>query len=200
MHSLHRRVLHLSISAGFGFSCYLRDVLLRAVGIRPKIPATIIYYHVVPYEHRKRFAAQMDALLRRAEVVRADVSSPLTPTVRYVAVTFDDGSETVLTNAFPELERRQIPFTVFMITGMFGQSVSWERSPERLMSVDELRKLSKSDLVTIGSHTVSHPMLPRLVDSSALAELRNSKEQLQALIGREVTLFCFPYGGFNTWL
>lgn len=198
MNPLHRRVIHLAISAVFCLLCWIRNLILRAVGVRPRIPAIVIYYHVVATAHRKRFAAQMDALLRWAEVVRADAAAPLEQTVRHVAITFDDGSETVLTNALPELEKRSIPFTVFMITGMFGQPVSWERSPERLMSVDEFRTLSKSDLITIGSHTVSHPMLSTLIESSARAELRDSKLQLETLLERQVTLFSFPYGGFTT--
>jgi peptidoglycan/xylan/chitin deacetylase (PgdA/CDA1 family) len=68
------------------------------------------------------------------------------------------------------------------------------------MSAEELRTLSKSDLVTIGSHTVSHPMLPALNASGARAELRDYKSQLETLLDREVGMFCFPYGGFTAEL
>jgi peptidoglycan/xylan/chitin deacetylase (PgdA/CDA1 family) len=192
-----KRVVNLAISSVFYLLSCIRSLFLRVVGVRTRIPAIVIYYHVVATEHRKRFASQMDALLRWAKVVRADVADSLEPTVRHVAVTFDDGSETVFTNAFPELEKRGIRFTVFMITGMLGQPVSWEQTPERLMSADELRTLCKSELVTIGSHTVSHLLLPRMAEASARAELHNSKIQLEALLQREATLFCFPYGGFT---
>ena len=195
---IHKRLVHLAVSSVFYLFSWTRSMLLRAVGVRQRVPSVIVYYHVVAPEHRGRFAAQLDALLRGAKLVRADVATPVESTVRHVAVTLDDGSRTVLTEAFPELEKRGIPFTVFAISGMLGQPVSWEPAPERLMSADELQTLSKSDLVTIGSHTVSHPSLPTLTESSARAELRDSKVRLEALLQREVTLFCFPYGDFST--
>ncbi len=198
MFAILRRTSRFGISAVFFAVCQTRDKLLRAIGVRPLVPSIVIYYHVVAPEHRKRFAAQLDALLRWAKLVRADVATPVEPTVRHVAVTFDDGSLTVLTEAFPELQKRGIPFTVFAMSGMLSQPVSWEPAPERLMSADELQLLSKRDLVTIGSHTVSHPSLPTLTESSARAELRNSKLKLETLLQRKVTLFCFPYGDFNT--
>jgi len=192
-----RKISHLGISAVFFALCQSRDALLHAIGVRPRLPSIIIYYHVVAPEHRSRFAAQLDALLHWARPVRADVATPVEPTVRHVAVTLDDGSKTVLTEAFPELEKRGIPFTVFAISGMLGQRVSWEPVPERLMSADELKTLSKSDLATIGSHTVSHPSLPTLTESAARSELCDSKLKLETLLQCPVTLFCFPYGDFN---
>jgi peptidoglycan/xylan/chitin deacetylase (PgdA/CDA1 family) len=195
---MHKRLVRLAVSSVVYLFSWTRSLLLRAVGVRPSVPSAIIYYHVVAPEHRGPFAAQLDALLRWAKLVRADVATPVDPSVRHVAVTFDDGSESVLTNALPELEKRGIPFTVFAIPGMLGQPVSWEPPPERLMSADELQTLSKSELVTIGSHTVSHPSLLTLTESSARAELRNSKLKLEALLQREVTLFCFPYGDSST--
>jgi peptidoglycan/xylan/chitin deacetylase (PgdA/CDA1 family) len=195
-----KRTIKLVISAIFYSLVCLQDLVLRMLGIVPRRSSAILYYHVVAREHRSLFAAQLDALLRWAKIVRADVATPVESTARNVAVTFDDGSTTVLTEAFPELEKRGIPFTVFAISGMLGQSVSWEPHPERLMSANELQTLSKIDLVTIGSHTVSHPSLPTLTQSAALAELRESKSKLETLLQREVTLFSFPYGDFSNVL
>jgi peptidoglycan/xylan/chitin deacetylase (PgdA/CDA1 family) len=171
-------------------------LVLHLIGVRPRIAAIVIYYHVVAGEHRKRFASQMDALLRRAKVVRADVAAPLDLTVRHVVVTFDDASETFAVNALPELQKRNIPCTIFAISGLLGQRVSWGVYSDRIMSADELRNLNR-DLVTIGSHTVSHPMLTALTESAARMELRESKAQLEKLLQRKVVLFSFPFGAFN---
>lgn len=195
-----KRTIHLAISAIFHIACQARERLLRAVGVRPSVPSVIIYYHVVTPGQRQRFADQLDILLRHAMPIRAGHTSALDQTVRHVAVTFDDASQTVLSTALPELERRSIPFSVFAITGMLGQPVSWEPSPERLMTAEELRTISENSLVEIGSHTVSHPLLPDISEAAAHAELRESKTRLEQLLHKEVSLFCFPYGISNDQL
>jgi peptidoglycan/xylan/chitin deacetylase (PgdA/CDA1 family) len=46
----------------------------------------------------------------------------------------------------------------------------------------------------IGAHTVSHPILARLDDAQAERELAQSKDELQSLLARPVTLFAYPNG------
>lgn len=173
---------------------------MRAAGLRPSVPSVIIYYHVVSPEQRRRFADQLDLLLRHAVPIRAGHTMSLDRAVRHVAVTFDDASQTVVSTALPELEHRSIPFSVFAISGMLGQPVSWEPAPERLMTADELRAISENKLVEIGSHTVSHPLLPDVSKELAFSELHESKTQLEQLLNKEVPLFCFPYGEANDQL
>jgi peptidoglycan/xylan/chitin deacetylase (PgdA/CDA1 family) len=61
----------------------------------------------------------------------------------------------------------------------------------------ELREMADSG-VEIGSHTVTHPILLR-VDGDRLAhELTASKRRLEAMLGREVTSFCYPNGDTNS--
>src|SRR5262245_46416310 len=76
--------------------------------------ALILYYHSVSKRERSRFADQMDVLLRWATPVRADFTNlPNTEVRRFVAVTFDDGFVSFVENALPELEKRNIPATLF---------------------------------------------------------------------------------------
>jgi peptidoglycan/xylan/chitin deacetylase (PgdA/CDA1 family) len=46
----------------------------------------------------------------------------------------------------------------------------------------------------IGGHTVNHPILARLDEPAALAEMAEGRQRLQAIIGRPVTLFAYPNG------
>lgn len=46
----------------------------------------------------------------------------------------------------------------------------------------------------IGGHTVHHPILARLDDASALAEMGQGRERLEALVGGPVPLFAYPNG------
>lgn len=46
----------------------------------------------------------------------------------------------------------------------------------------------------IGGHTVNHPILARLDEKAALAEMTEGRERLRAIIGRPVSLFAYPNG------
>lgn len=48
--------------------------------------------------------------------------------------------------------------------------------------------------IEIGSHTVSHPILPNTSNDQLETELIESKARLEAELARKVTLFCYPNG------
>ena len=64
----------------------------------------------------------------------------------------------------------------------------------RLMTVDELRLLAASRWVTIGAHTVTHSRLSSLTTEAQREEITASKKQLEAWLGRAVTVFSYPFG------
>jgi peptidoglycan/xylan/chitin deacetylase (PgdA/CDA1 family) len=62
-----------------------------------------------------------------------------------------------------------------------------------MMSSDQVTELLHSGM-EIGAHTVNHPILANLPDDRAYAEIRDSKQELENLTGRPVTLFAYPNG------
>lgn len=64
----------------------------------------------------------------------------------------------------------------------------------RCLTEDELRKLASGDLVEIGAHTLTHPVLATLSVEQQQHEIGGSKRRLEALIGKNVTSFAYPYG------
>jgi peptidoglycan/xylan/chitin deacetylase (PgdA/CDA1 family) len=58
----------------------------------------------------------------------------------------------------------------------------------------ELREMSQSGLVEIGSHTVTHPILSSLTDEESWQELTESRREIKAALGEEVRCFCLPNG------
>jgi peptidoglycan/xylan/chitin deacetylase (PgdA/CDA1 family) len=66
------------------------------------------------------------------------------------------------------------------------------RESHRSLSLDELGLLARSPLIELGAHTVSHPALAGLSRAVQVAEVGDSKRQLEAWLGRPVTLFAYP--------
>lgn len=149
----------------------------------------------------------MRALVRWSKATRADMPVPDSGRDHYVAVTFDDGYQTILRNALPELEERRIPCTIFVAPGALGIRPNWTdysggvdaSMNDPILTLQQLQQLS-AEFVEIGSHTVTHPMLARLSERDARMELCRSRSMLAEMLGRNVKLFSFPYGSFNARL
>lgn len=68
--------------------------------------------------------------------------------------------------------------------------------PERvMMNWDEVRRLAKDDLFTIGAHTVTHPILSRISHDQAMVEIMECKQLLQDKVEQSIDLFAYPNGG-----
>lgn len=65
-----------------------------------------------------------------------------------------------------------------------------------MLTSNQLRELHRSG-ITIGAHTVSHPILARVDDNRAEQEIADSRDRLFALIGERPTLFAYPNGKPN---
>jgi peptidoglycan/xylan/chitin deacetylase (PgdA/CDA1 family) len=179
----------------------LISLLVRAWDLlSPARPVcAVLYYHAIDAADRARFARQMDTLLRTAKPVRADIAALPPEPGHYCAVTFDDGFVSVIENALPELDQRNIPATLFVPTGSLGTPPAWVKpeSParrERVLSATQLAALSNHPLLAIGSHSISHPRFLRLSLADARSELERSKAHLESILERKVTLFSFPHG------
>jgi peptidoglycan/xylan/chitin deacetylase (PgdA/CDA1 family) len=174
-----------------------RATLSCLAGRRPPPTRVVLYYHGVDRSERERFARQMDELVRFTQPIRADVQPSLNGESHYCAVTFDDGFVSVLENAVPELAERRIPATIFVPTGSLGRPPSWIKGrpcAEVVVSPSQLADLKENELITIGSHSVTHPNFLAIDLVGAESELRQSKADLEALLGRPVKLFSFPHG------
>ncbi len=67
--------------------------------------------------------------------------------------------------------------------------------PQDLMLTSrELATLARSPGINIGAHTVSHPILARIPDAAARAEISSGRRALEAAIDAPVTLFAYPNG------
>lgn len=77
-------------------------------------------------------------------------------------------------------------------------SYSFEDKARALvLSWEQIAGLSKDNLCTIASHTVSHGVLPNMKIEQIEAELRDSKFKLEQCIKKTVEHFAYPYGAWN---
>lgn len=106
-----------------------------------------------------------------------------------VAVTFDDG----FADGFGAIEavlEHGLRATMYIPSRRIGEEGMLDR--ERIRALDEM-----GDAVEIGAHSASHPRLDEIPLDRATAEIRESKQTLEAALEREVRTFAYPYGAYD---
>lgn len=123
-----------------------------------------------------------------------------------VAITFDDGYLDNLENAYPVLGKYQAKATIYVVVDRHDRDWSTykkahhnsgELAREPKLNDEQVKFLANSGLVEIGSHTLTHANLDKLDDAACLFELRESKKQLEQLIGMSVSSFAYPFGIYS---
>lgn len=110
---------------------------------------------------------------------------------RAVVLTFDDNYQGFYDRALPILRRFNFPAAVFVHTGFVGNKEGLHPK----MDWNTLREILKDPLVTIGSHTVSHPDdMSLLPPETQRTELADSKTTLERELGVDIDFLAFPNG------
>ncbi len=74
-------------------------------------------------------------------------------------------------------------------------NIQLPRNPQRLLTNEEILKLDSSDYISLGAHTHSHTALSSLSKSEQKNEIVHSKQFLEKLLQKEISLFAYPFGG-----
>lgn len=123
-----------------------------------------------------------------------------------VAVTFDDGYLDNLENAYPILEKYQAKATIYVVVDRHNRDWSTykkahhnsgELAREAKLNDSQVKLLADSDLVEIGSHTMTHANLAKLNGEECLAELLQSKQALELLTQKNISSFAYPFGIYS---
>lgn len=69
--------------------------------------------------------------------------------------------------------------------------------PREAMTVEQVRRISDLDFVTIGGHTHTHPILVNCKKEQVYNELHISKQKLESWTESEVPYFAFPNGDYS---
>jgi peptidoglycan/xylan/chitin deacetylase (PgdA/CDA1 family) len=108
-----------------------------------------------------------------------------------VAVTVDDGLLDNYVNGFPVFKEYRIPATLFVILGSIGK-------PD-FLNAAQIKEMSDAG-IDIESHSVTHPYIEDLTPDGFKREVVESKKAIEAITGKPVYTFCFPYGGFRDYV
>jgi len=106
-----------------------------------------------------------------------------------VVLTFDDGFRDFYTTACPILERAGFSATVFLASAYIDKPFLTGRD---CLRASEVRELCDKG-IEFGSHSASHRRLVELSRDELVEEVVASKEAIQGITGKEVTLFSYPY-------
>jgi peptidoglycan/xylan/chitin deacetylase (PgdA/CDA1 family) len=119
-----------------------------------------------------------------------------------------------LTRAFTPTKRHHVYRALSMLLKTVGQRErsavleqlrAWAgkdgaaRPSHRTLSAGETLALMAGDLIEIGAHSATHPLLSSLPMAQQKLEVERCKERLQALLGRPVTTFAYPYGALSDY-
>lgn len=107
----------------------------------------------------------------------------------YVTTSWDDGSVYDLLLA-SLLEKYGAKGTFYV-----ARELPPKYQDKKLLSGTEIRELALTG--EVGAHTLSHQDLTTITEEQALHEMKGSKEWLEQIIGREVAMFCYPFGFYN---
>ncbi len=180
-----------------------------------KAPLALLYHAVGPVGrdsdllHRalfvepEAFASQMDHLagsgyrtMRLAEYA-ASLDGRISPVKRFL-LTFDDGYAHVAERVTPVLRRHGFSAVMFVPWAHVGGRNSWDRhmglSSLRIMTSEEVRALDASGSWEVASHGGRHVDLRAGDCEDRRRELLEARQNLSALLGRDVDALAYPYG------
>ena len=126
------------------------------------------------------------------------------PDSKLVFLTIDDGYRDTFTTARPLLDAYGFRALVFVIPPFLegdGAPLSWPRVEDHLCAHPEIMRSMSWEMAatladeghTVGSHTLSHPVLPELDDERLAHELAESRAQLVRRFGR-CDAIAYPFG------
>lgn len=104
-----------------------------------------------------------------------------------VLLTFDDSQGSQISVGLPELRRRRMTATFFVMTVPLDKP-HW-------MSRRDLRRLTAAGM-TVGAHTWDHQRADRYAGDEWTAQLVRPKAELERVVGRPVDHFAYPYGAW----
>jgi peptidoglycan/xylan/chitin deacetylase (PgdA/CDA1 family) len=111
-----------------------------------------------------------------------------------ILITFDDGYEGVYLKALPELKKRNMKATFFIVTSAIGT----ELPDYPYLTEDELKKVAQEPLISLESHSKTHPSDLSLISAEEkVTEMKESKAYLESISGKPCRAIAYPCGNYT---
>lgn len=177
------------------------------LGRRPG-PKILIYHQVgeaVPFEMNvdvEAFVHQLDWLSANGEIVDLETAVERIGQAeadRMYVLTFDDGHLSVYESAFPLLEQRGIPFTLYLSTGPIengGLLHGDKRMP--LVTWDRIGHMLESNLLTVAAHSHDHLDMRFQTHDAIVEDLDRCDRLIEVRLGLSSRHFAYPWGHWST--
>ena len=109
-----------------------------------------------------------------------------------ILLTVDDAFQSFYDNAWPYLEKNQIPFVLFVSTGPVGNKgyMNWE----------QIKEIERSEFGVIGHHSHSHDYLIDKSEEVFLDDIKSSNRIFKEKLGYVPTLFSYPFGEYSGFM
>ena len=114
-----------------------------------------------------------------------------------VVITFDDGYQDNFLQAYPILKEYNYPASIFVISDRIDQTIKKGEVVFPMLKVSQIQKMDREGLVTIESHTKSHPHLSKLSLSDANLEMAEGAQQVSKHTLGKCLHFAYPFGDFK---
>lgn len=145
----------------------------------------------------ERFRRQIDLALRLGfRFVPAEQLAQTGGHPKELAITFDDGWESVASNAAPILRDYGIPWLLFVVTSWSDHRSSWAK--QFILPWKDIEHLVQQG-AEIGSHSATHPDFASIERNQMIDELAGSRDAINRRLGRSPTAFGIPYGQSMNW-
>jgi len=173
--------------------------------LKGSLTAPILMYHYIAlaptnanlphlYTSPKIFEQQLAAIYNAGyeTVLISDIGEALAGRrilpAKPLALTFDDGYEDFYTTVVPLLRQYGLKGTAYIIVDAVDKP--------GYLTKKQLAELAQNPNIEIASHSINHANLKEITDSQAKIEIKDSKKQLEKIIGRPVKDFAYPFGAF----
>ncbi len=117
---------------------------------------------------------------------------------KYVCLNFDDGYYSIYKNAYPLLKNNKFKFTLALIGAYLKDKKIKNKNDYRYLTINEIKEMIDSLDIEIASHSLTHRDLRELNNEEIEKEIKESKEVLERLFKKEVLIFVYPYGRYDS--
>jgi len=159
------------------------------------LPQKQVFFDVTPNELEQHFQILKDKGVTPISLdqLMTHLQTGLPLPEKPVLLTFDDGYEGHYEYVYPLLQKYGYPAVFSVYTNGIGKNTSRNH-----VTWEQLKQMAANPLVTIASHSVSHPDDLRVMpDAQLQTEVTESKSILETNLGIPIRYFTYPAGKYD---